>query len=103
MTRRKVTVEFAKSELPVSDDDVRRRMTLMLELDRADKILSLTIKTRERRLSDAALVFEGVAQIEPTDSQQSNEPTSRPAPCGQPGGPQSAKSRAGWWQRSAAP
>lgn len=60
--RRPVTVEFAKHELPVTDADIKLRMTLMLELARSEKILSLTISTRRYMTREQQFVFEGVAK-----------------------------------------
>ncbi len=95
MIRATVKVEFSRAELPVTDADVRRRMTLLLELDRGDKILSLTIKTRAYMQREQRFVFEGVAQIaEESADTESNR--LKVQPIGQPGGP-----KTGWWQRSA--
>jgi len=61
--RRKVEVEFSRAELPVSDERVKQRMQLMLELDRSEKILWLDIKVRNFRPHRRAFVFEGAALI----------------------------------------
>jgi len=98
--RETVVVEFAKHELPITDADVRRRMTLLLELARSEKILSLAITTRSYMTKEQRFVFDGIAQIESADRPESNAPEIRPVSCGQPGGPKTVRS--GWWQRSAA-
>jgi len=98
MTRRNVTVEFARHGLPIMDKDIRRRMTLLLELARGDKILSLNITTRAYLTREQRFVFEGVAQISegPAESDRLTEPVL----FGQPGGPKTT--RTGWWQKTVA-
>ena len=73
--RKTVVVEFAKHELPVHDEDVMLRMLQTVEMKRGDKISNVRIISREFKLLERTLIFEGIATIEP--------------------GPK------GWWQRTA--
>jgi len=63
------------SGLPVDDEDVMLRMLQTVETKRGDKISNVRIISREFKLLERTLIFEGIATIEP--------------------GPK------GWWQRTA--
>ena len=56
---RTVTVSFKKREEPVADEDIRVRMAQALELARGERILSLSILTREFKPAAQLFVFEG--------------------------------------------
>lgn len=64
-SRKTIVVEFAKHELPV-DEDVMLRMLQTVEMKRGDKISNVRIISREFKLPERALIFEGgIASIEP--------------------------------------
>ena len=63
--RKTVVVEFAKHELPVDDEDVVLRMLRTVEMKRGDKISNVRIISREFKLPERTLIFEGIASIEP--------------------------------------
>ena len=73
-SRKTIVVEFAKHKLP-DDEDVMLRMLQTVEMKRGDKISNVRIISREFKLPERTLIFEGIATIEP--------------------GPK------GWWQRTA--
>jgi hypothetical protein len=70
-----VVVEFVKHKLPAHDEAVMLRMLQTVEMKRGDKISNVRIISREFKLPERTLIFEGIASIEP--------------------GPK------GWWQRTA--
>jgi len=69
-----VVVEFVKHELPVHDEPVMLQMLQTAEMKRGDKVSNVRIISREFKLPERTMIFEGIASIEP--------------------GPK------GWWQRT---
>ena len=63
--RETVVVEFAKHELPIQDEDIVLRMLQTVEIKRGDKVSNVRIISREFKLPERTLIFEGIASIEP--------------------------------------
>jgi len=63
--RETVVVEFAKHELPIQDEDIVLRMLQTVEIKRGDKVSKVRIISREFKLPERTLIFEGIASIEP--------------------------------------
>ncbi|MGO9462119.1 MAG: hypothetical protein ACLP1W_18710 [Rhodomicrobium sp.] len=76
ITRRKVFAEFERRDMPITDHAVIARMRQTVGLDRDERVIDVTILTREFDPRRQRFIFEGSAKIAPAPEEI---PQSRPS------------------------